>query len=149
MKPIISTIAIIIGTALSSIGQENAETLHSLSVTVNELWNAKGHVQFALYNENGSIPDHDYQKYFKIRTAEIIEGAATVTFGNLPSGTYAVNILHDENRSGTIDKGFILPIEGIGFSNFTSIGLRNRPNFKKASFELSADKVLRIKVIYL
>jgi uncharacterized protein (DUF2141 family) len=31
-------------------------------------------------------------------------------------------LLHDENKNGKIDKGFILPKEGIGFSNFQSIG---------------------------
>lgn len=48
---------------------------------------------------------------------------------------YAVNILHDENANGKIDKGFILPKEGIGFSNYSSVGPMNRPNFSKALLE--------------
>ena len=60
-----------------------------------------------------------------------------------------MNILHDENKNGKIDKGFILPIEGIGFSNFQSIGLTNRPNFSKASFELKENKSISVKVIYM
>ena len=78
----------------------------------------------------------DYENYYKIVKGEIVNGSSTVTFKNIPTGKYAVNILHDENKNGKIDKGFILPIEGIGFSNFQSIGLTNRPNFSKASFEL-------------
>ena len=57
-------------------------------------------------------------------------------------GNYAVNILHDENNNGKIDKGLILPKEGIGFSNYSSIGLTNRPNFKKANFELAQSKTI-------
>jgi uncharacterized protein (DUF2141 family) len=64
-------------------------------------------------------------------------------------GKYAVNILHDENENGEIDKGFILPIEGIGFSNFQSIGFSNRPSFSKASFDLNCDKKIAVKVIYM
>jgi uncharacterized protein (DUF2141 family) len=80
---------------------------------------------------------------------EIINGSSTITFKNIPSGKYAVNILHDENKNGKIDKGFILPIEGIGFSNFTKIGLGNKPNFKKASFEVKENKTITVKVIYM
>ena len=74
---------------------------------------------------------------------------AECTFSHLPKGNYTVNILHDENNNGKIDKGLILPKEGIGFSNYSSIGLTNRPNFKKASFELTQNKTIKVKVIYM
>ncbi|XQP83973.1 MAG: DUF2141 domain-containing protein [Candidatus Pollutiaquabacter aromativorans] len=122
---------------------------YSLTIEVKNLRNAKGVVQFALYNKDGSIPDEDYENYYKIVKGEIVNGSSTITFKNIPSGKYAVNILHDENKNGKIDKGFILPIEGIGFSNFQSIGLTNRPNFSKASFELKENKTINVKVIYM
>lgn len=122
---------------------------HSLTITVKNLRNNKGVVQYALYNKDGSIPDENYAKYYKILKGEIVNGSSTITFKNIPSGKYAVNILHDENKNSKIDKGFILPIEGIGFSNYQSIGLTNRPNFSKASFELKENKSIQIKVIYM
>lgn len=125
----------------------NTNTI-DLTVEVHHLRNNKGIVQFALYNKDGSIPDEDFEKYYKILKGEIVNGSSTITFKNIPSGKYAVNILHDENENGRIDKGFVLPIEGIGFSNFQSIGLSNRPNFEKASFELNVDKKIEVKVIY-
>jgi len=60
-----------------------------------------------------------------------------------------VNILHDENNDGKIKKGLIMPKEGIGFSNFQSIGFSNRPSFAKASFYLSKDTKIKIKIIYM
>jgi uncharacterized protein (DUF2141 family) len=125
------------------------KTHYSLTIDVKNLRNAKGVVQFALYNKDGSIPDEDYENYYKIVKGEIVNGSSTITFKNIPSGKYAVNILHDENKNGKIDKGFILPKEGIGFSNFQSIGLTNRPNFSKASFELKENKTINVKVIYM
>lgn len=122
---------------------------YSLSVEVDSLRNEKGNVQFALYNENGSIPDEHYKKYYKIGTAEIIDGKSIYTFTNLPEGSYAINILHDENKNGKIDKRLILPKEGIGFSNFKSIGFTNRPSFLKASFMLKSDWSIKVKVIYM
>ena len=121
----------------------------SLSVSVTGLRNSKGNVQFALYNKEGSIPDENYKNAYIILTAEIKNGRSTITFKDIPSGKYAINILHDENKNGKIDKGFVLPIEGIGFSNYQSIGLSNRPCFSKASFELKENKSISVKVIYL
>lgn len=121
----------------------------SLTVEVSDLKNSKGNVQFSLYNKTGTIPDEHYKKYFKKLTGKIVNGASTVTFENLPEGKYAVNILHDENKDGEINKGFIFPTEGLGFSNFQSIGFTNRPNFEKASFNLISDTNIKIKIIYL
>ena len=128
--------------------KSNNET-YSLTVEVHQSRNSKGVIQFALYNKDGTIPDEKYKNYYKIQTAEIIQGSSSVTFSYLPPGKYAVNILHDEDKNGKIDKGLLLPKEGIGFSNYKSIGLSNRPKFSKASFELRSDMTIDVKVIYL
>ena len=145
---IITLLAFALSLTLYSFAKPNAETF-SLTIDVKNLRNEKGVVQFALYNKDGSIPDEDYENYYKIVKGEIVNGSSTITFKNIPTGKYAVNILHDENKNGKIDKGFILPIEGIGFSNFQSIGLTNRPNFSRASFELKENKTINVKVIYM
>ncbi|HRO08659.1 MAG TPA: DUF2141 domain-containing protein [Saprospiraceae bacterium] len=133
---------------LNIVAQTKTEE-YSLTIEVENLRNSKGVLQVALYNKDGSIPDENYKNYFKIETAQITNGKSKIIFKNLPKGKYAVNILHDENNNGKIDKGLILPKEGIGFSNYSSIGLTNRPNFKKASFDLFQDKEIKIKVIYM
>ena len=121
---------------------------YSLTLKVEKLRNSKGIVQFSLYNKDGTIPDKKYTQYFRQVTGKISGGSSVVTFEKLPAGRYAVNILHDENQNGKIDKGFILPIEGVGFTNYQSIGLANRPDFSKASFELKANVTKAVKVIY-
>jgi uncharacterized protein (DUF2141 family) len=126
-----------------------ADKSFSLTINVEKLRNSEGIVQFALYNKEGSIPDENFKKCYKIVKANIVNGSSTITFHSIPSGKYAVNILHDENNNSKIDKGFILPKEGIGFSNFKTIGLSNRPNIEKASFILNSNKVLMIKMVYL
>jgi len=122
---------------------------HSLTINVNELRNSEGVVLFILYNKEGSIPDKHQTKFLKKQSNVICAGASSITFTNLPEGNYAVNIIHDENNNGAIDKGFILPKEGIGFSKYQSINLRNRPSFSKASFKLESDLSIKIKTIYM
>lgn len=140
-----SLLAIVLLSSFSSQKQES----FSLTIDVSELRNSKGTVLFALYNREDAFPDEHYKKYFKKLTGKIINGASSVTFENLPEGEYAVNILHDENNDGKIKKGIILPKEGIGFSNFQSIGFSNRPSFSKASFSVLSDKKIKVAIIYL
>lgn len=121
---------------------------YALTIKVKELRNSQGIVQFTMYNRDGSLPDEKFKAYYKQETAAITDGRSSITFPGLPKGRYAVNVLHDENKNGKIDKGLILPIEGIGFSKYESIGLTNRPNFAKASFMLNSDTTLVVKVNY-
>ncbi|MGB5598641.1 MAG: DUF2141 domain-containing protein [Thiothrix litoralis] len=140
-----SFLAILLLSSFSIQRQENC----SLTVDINDLRNSDGTFLFALYNNEDAFPDEHYKKYFKKLTGKIVNGASSVTFENLPVGKYAVNILHDEDSNGRIKKGFILPKEGIGFSNYQSIGISNKPSFEKASFELLGNKEISVKMIYL
>lgn len=130
--------------SIEAISQET----HSLSVKVRNLRNSDGKVLFALYNKDGTVPDQKMEKYFKKKVAVINSESAEVTFHDLPKARYAVFILHDENENGEIDKRFLLPTEGVGYSNYRNLGLRNRPNFKDASFLLKDDFSTEVKVIY-
>lgn len=125
------------------------DTTFQFIVNVNDLRNSKGVVQFTLYNDADSFPDEHYKKYYRKLSAKIVNGTSTVIFENVPAGRYAVNILHDEDEDGQIKKGIILPKEGIGFSNYQSIGPGNKPVFNKAAFDLSGNKELDVEIIYL
>lgn len=130
-------------------GKPNTPRLYSLTVKVEGLRNSEGVVQFALYNKDDSLPDEKFKSWYRIGTSEIENNRAFYIFNDLPKGDYAVNILHDENKNGKIDKGLILPKEGVGFSNYQKIGLSNKPRFSKASFGLETDRTIYIKIIYL
>ncbi|HIP49447.1 MAG TPA: DUF2141 domain-containing protein [Lutibacter sp.] len=134
---------------LISLSFSKKNEIYSLTVTVNSLRNSDGVVLFLLYNEDGTIPDKDRSKYYKKFSSSIASNKATITFDSLPQGKYAINIIHDENSNGKIDMGFLLPKEGIGFSNFKKLNIFNRPNFSKASFKLDTDISINIKTIYM
>lgn len=125
------------------------EEAYSLTVDVKDLRNSEGTVLFALYNREDAFPDEHYKKYLRKLTGKINNRISSVTFQNLPVGTYAVNILHDENNDGIIKKGIILPKEGIGFSNYQSLGLSNRPTFAGSSFCLNGNMRISVKIVYL
>ncbi len=121
----------------------------TLTVVATGLKNDKGEVQFSLYNKEGTIPDKTLSKYYKMKRVAITGTTAKAVFKDLPDGRYAVSVFHDENNNGKIDKGLIMPKEGVGLSNYKSINFFNLPNFKKASFLLNQDRELKVGVIYL
>ncbi len=122
---------------------------YKLTVKVKNLRNEKGDVLFALYNREGSIPDENFARCYRTVKGKISANAAEVTFDHLPPGEYAVSILHDEDENGKIKKGFFMPKEGIGFSNFKTTGIGHKLSFRKASFELNKNTTIEIRVIYL
>lgn len=151
MNKIVKKIAILLVLFLIlSFNKYTTEETYSLTVKAEGFRNLNGEVIFALYNKEGSIPDEKYKKYFKKGISQINkDGLAYFTFTNLPKGSYAVNVLHDENKNGKIDKRFVIPKEGIGFSNYETIGLSNRPKFSKASFKVNSNMTKVIKIIYM
>ena len=133
------------------IPQNNTTEKYALTVISENLKNTYGSVVFSLYNAKGSLPDEKFERFYKREIIALDDNKSmTVTFNDLPKGQYAVTILHDENNNGKIDKKFMLPLpkEGIGFSNYDTFGLSNRPNFKEASFNLNKNKIIAVKVIY-
>lgn len=123
---------------------------YSLTIKTIGLENSKGTVIVALYNKEGSIPDQKFKNFYRKENVSITNNKVEVTFNNLPKGIYAATILHDENKNQKLDKKFLLPLpaEGVGFSNFKNFGLNNRPDFKKASFNLDKDTIITIHAIY-
>lgn len=60
-----------------------------------------------------------------------------VEFPQLPSGRYAVQVMHDANGNGKLDTNFVgMPTEGYGFSNNPS--LMRKARFDEAAFDLPA-----------
>lgn len=125
------------------------QQIFKLRIKIENLKNSKGKLIVLIYNKDGTIPDKTFSKYYKKKIISIKNMTGYVEFDNLPEGRYAVNIIHDENSNGKLDKGFLLPKEGFGLSNFDKVNLFHKPNFKQASFLLNTDKIVKIKAIYL
>jgi len=121
----------------------------TLTVVATGLKNDRGVVQFSLYNKKGSIPDKALNRYYKMKRVPIVGRKAKAVFRNLPKGRYAVSLFHDENDNRRIDKGLMLPKEGVGLSNFDTIDLFHLPDFERASFLLNKNRTITLKTIYL
>jgi len=58
-----------------------------------------------------------------------------VHYQDIPPGTYALAVVHDENMNGKLDTNWLgIPTEGYGFSNDVK-ALLGPPSFSAASFQ--------------
>ena len=117
----------------------------NLTVKVTNIKNGNGKIAIGLYNkDDGTFTDPE--KYYKAIFIEIDSKKVVHTFENIPDGTYAVSVMHDENENNKLDKNMLgIPKEGYGFSNNVKPAFRSA-NFKEAKFELYNNKTISIKM---
>ena len=118
-----------------------------LSITILGLESNVGKVLVLVFNNSNGFPEED-KKAYKILELPISNKRASGSISEIPAGTYAISVLHDEDGDGQMKKnGVGYPTEGFGFSNDPSI-LFGAPSFEKCSFEVKegASKQIRIKI---
>ncbi|WP_411894586.1 DUF2141 domain-containing protein [Winogradskyella sp. A2] len=136
---VLAKIAIIIILSLVSY-MSNAQKVFNLTVNIEEASSNDGQMMIALYDNASDF----LEKTFKGTTSEISNYGCVVTFENIPEGTYAVSIFHDENKNDKLDSNFIgIPKEDYGCSN-NAKGFMGPPKWKDAKFEIKADKSITI-----
>jgi uncharacterized protein (DUF2141 family) len=109
-----------------------------LKVTITNLRNNKGHVLISLFKDGVGYPDKP-EKAFKKEKINISNNTAALFFAALPTGNYAIAILHDENDDQKMNTNFFgLPKEGYGFSN-NVMGTFGPPGYSKARFSYTAN----------
>ena len=136
-------------TALTPISTQTQST-STLTVRVIGARNTKGKIGVTLFQDAQGFPD-DTSKAIRQQSVDIDPNtlSAQVTFKDLPQGTFAVSVLHDENGNGKMDKNFVgMPKEGYGASNNPK-KKRHAPTFDEAKFSLNVgEQTIEISLIY-
>jgi len=122
----------------------------TLTVRVTGARNTKGKIGVTLFQNARGFPD-DTSKAIRQESVEIDPKtmSAQVMFKDLPQGTFAISVLHDENGNGKMDKNFVgMPKEGYGASNNPS-KKRRAPTFDEAKFSLNtSEQAIEITLLY-
>ncbi len=118
-------------------------------VRISNLKNKKGKLMATLYNRAEGFPSSP-EKAFKSEILDLSTSkAGVIRFSQIPTGTYAVSIFHDENNNDKLDTGnFGIPKEGYGFSNNPKVRF-GPPSFKEAAFNTEkVGREIEIKLNY-
>lgn len=120
----------------------------SLTVDMSGFRNDDGRASVVLYNGPEAFPKQA-DKALQIVRSSIKEKKAQAVFTDIPFGTYAFVVLHDENGNGKMDYNALgMPQEGYAFSN-NAQGVLGAPDYKDASFKIDKPALTQtIKVGY-
>ena len=114
-----------------------------LVVTITGVKKPTGTVLVTLKNSEAAWNnDADAVAVQKISAQKVVadKGTLVVNFGDLPAGTYAVMVLHDENDNHRMDTGVMgIPSEAYGFSNNPHV--MRKPYFSETKFDVGAGPV--------
>src|SRR5579862_8190043 len=128
--------SLLFASALASFALAGPASAARIIVTIDGLHSAQGNVFVGLYASPTKFLVGNQTDAMKRVPAS--PSPITVTFDNLPPGTYAVGAYHDENANNHLDTNLLgLPIEGYALSN----GVRAvfaKPKFIEAAFTVGA-----------
>ena len=136
---VVSIIAIFVSMAYAQTG--------TLNVEISGINDIKGLMSIGVYSNEEGFPDKG--KEYKGADVEVTGQTIVYTFKDVPFGTYSIAIFHDINSNTQFDKKFFgIPTEGYAFSNNLFGAFGSPPGFKDASFQVSGDKTIKIKMEY-
>lgn len=105
-----------------------------IHVEILEIENSRGKIGCALFESEEGFPSKFMHHATNIVSIEIRDTRASCNFAEIPQGTYALAVIHDENMNGELDTNWMgIPKEGYGFSNDVKIR-GGAPSFDDAGF---------------
>ena len=107
---------------------------NGIHITILDIRNSTGSVACALFDSEEGFPIEFLRSATNVMVIKIRATQARCDFEDIPAGTYAIAVIHDENVNGKLDTNAIgIPREGYGFSN-AARALLGAPSFSAASF---------------
>ncbi len=105
-----------------------------IHVKILNIKNSIGTVACALFDSPNGFPNDFLRMATNVMVIKIRKDQARCDFEDIPPGTYAMAVIHDENMNGKLDTNWLgVPTEGYGFSNDAK-GVVGAPSFSAASF---------------
>ncbi len=105
-----------------------------IHVEILEIRNSTGTVACALFEAPEGFPTKYLHSATNIMMIKVRDRQARCDFLDIPPGTYALAVIHDENMDGKLGTNSVgIPTEGYGFSN-DAAALLSAPSFRAASF---------------
>ena len=112
-----------------------------IHVKILNIRNSTGTVACALFESPEGFPSEYLRAATNVMVIKIWKSQARCDFEDIPPGTYAMAVVHDENMNGRLDTNRLgVPTEGYGFSN-NAHGVFSAPSFSDASFKYDGQNV--------
>lgn len=122
---------------LETIGQSSPT---SLQVSISGASSDAGSIRVLIFSKPSGFPDQVKQAVRSISLPPK-NGKASFKLSDLPPGTYAIGVIHDQDNNGKLRTNAVgYPTEKFGFSNNPKVYF-GPPAFEKAAFVLGKTAV--------
>ncbi|MFO8089251.1 MAG: DUF2141 domain-containing protein [Desulfatiglandaceae bacterium] len=112
-----------------------------IHIDILNIKNSRGTIACALFDSPDGFPREYLRHATSMMAIEIRDTEARCDFVGIPAETYALVVIHDENRNGELDTNWLgLPTEGYGFSSDAKATLSS-PSFSDASLRYDGESL--------
>jgi uncharacterized protein (DUF2141 family) len=145
----VALFAVLVFSNLPATALAQSTSCPGIHINILNIKNSTGTVACALFESPVGFPVEFLHYATNIMVIKIRDAQARCDFLDIPSGTYALAVIHDENMNGKLDTNWLgIPKEGYGFSKDVK-GVLGPPSFSAASFPYDGqDMELTISLHY-
>jgi uncharacterized protein (DUF2141 family) len=130
----VAWLAVLVLTHLPAVALAQSSSCPGIHVQILNIRNSTGTVDCALFDAPEGFPIEVLRSATNVMVIKVRHTQARCDFEDIPPGTYALAVIHDENMNGKLDTNWLgTPTEGYGFSNDAK-GSLGAPAFAAASF---------------
>jgi uncharacterized protein (DUF2141 family) len=143
----VALFAVLVFANLTAVAFAEPSSCPGIHVKVLNIRNSTGTVACALFDSPVGFPIEALLSAMNVMVIKVRNTKARCDFEDIPPGTYALAVFHDENMNGKLDTNWLgIPKEGYGFSNDVK-PLLGTPPFSAASFQYDGEPDLTISYI--
>jgi len=130
----VAWLAVFVLANLPPVALAQSSSCPGIHVQILNIRNSIGTVDCALFDAPEGFPIEVLRSATNVMVIKVRHTQARCDFQDIPPGTYALAVIHDENMNGELDTNLLgIPTEGYGFSNDAK-GVVGAPSFSAASF---------------
>jgi len=130
----VAWLAVWVLATLPTLALAQSASCPGIHVQVLNIRNSTGTVDCALFDAPEGFPIEVLRSATNVMVIKVRHTQARCDFEDIPPGTYALAVIHDENMDGKLDTNWLgIPTEGYGFSNDPKSSF-GAPSFAAASF---------------
>lgn len=111
-----------------------------LNLTIKNFKSDRGTIRILIFDKADGFPE-EVTNAVKSLSIPVKDFAKSVMIADLPAGTYAISLFHDEDNDGKFKKNRVgLPLDAYGFSN-NPILFFGPPSFLNCAFTVNSTPV--------
>ena len=142
--PVVAVLAMLAILGGDAVLAEPPASGSEIDIVVSTLRSRVGVLGCRLFKDPKGFPEKP--PWFAQTGGPITAKTQSCHFADVPPGTYAVAVMHDENSNGKLDKSFIgKPVEGYGVSNNHTYALQS-PEWAESKFEVKSGQKVKLAI---